>query len=416
MTAANDPRAAVAAAYHPFDLVADPQPFYAIAHGTPVFPCGEIDHWVVTGHANVKAILLDPETFSAANSITPVSPLCDEAQRVLRDGDWRLTPALGNNDPPDHARFRRNVHRAFTPRRIALLEPFVREVMERAVDRWPCSGRADLVADVLAALPARVILRMVGGADDLMPLIQEASRLRITFVWGRPAEAEQVALAEGMVQFWGRLRALVDERLADPRDDLTSDLLTVRNGDDTVLALDEIASVLFAFFTAGHETTSSLLGNAVRLLLREGEAWSRLHAEPALIPGAVEEVLRFDSPVVSWRRRTRRATTVAGVAIPAAAQVLLLLGAANHDPRVFPDPDVFALDRADANRHLSFGHGIHHCLGASLARMEARVALEVLTGRLPDLRLAEGQLEVLPNISFRGPRALDVEWGAAAPT
>jgi cytochrome P450 len=171
--------------------------------------------------------------------------------------------------------------------------------------------------------------------------------------------------------------------------------------------------VLFAFFTAGHETTASLIGNAVHQLLRHRASWEELCRVPELVPQAVEEILRYDTSVISWRRRATRATEIGGVSIPAGAQLLLLLGSANHDERVFDDPETLDLHRAGATRHLSFGHGIHHCLGAALARLEARIALEVLAERLAGLRLVEDQeIEVLPNTTFRGPRALHVEWDA----
>jgi cytochrome P450 len=216
-----------------------------------------------------------------------------------------------------------------------------------------------------------------------------------------------------MVRFWQYLRRLIDERIAEPREDLTSALLAVRGGDDEVFTLDEIASVLFAFLTAGHETTSSLIGNVARRLLERPDVWAALRADPAGVPGAVEEVLRFDGPVVAWRRRARRAVDVAGTTIPEGAQVLLLLGSANRDPAVFEDPDVLAIDRPNASAHLSFGHGIHFCLGAALARLEARVAIETFAARLPGLRIAAGQeIRFVPNVAFRGPVALEVEWDA----
>jgi cytochrome P450 len=399
-------------AYPAFAAVADPYPLFArLRAATPAFHAPEIDHWVVTRHVDVKRVLLDPETFSAANTIAPIHPLGPEAQRILREGGWRLTPALGNNDPPDHARFRRHVHRAFTPRRVAALEPFVRATVAAGLDRLAPAGRAELMGELLTDLPATVILRLVGAPEGLMEAIEEGSRNRILFVWGRPTPEEQARLAAGMVRFWHELRALVDQRLARPGDDLTSALLAVRDGDDRVLSLDEVASVLFAFFTAGHETTSSLLGNGVNQLLRHRASWEALVAEPARIPHAVEEVLRCDTSVISWRRRARRATEIGGVAIPAGAQLLLLLGSANHDEAVFDDPERFDIARENAGQHLAFGHGIHHCLGAALARLEARVVLEELTARLPRLRLADDRpIEVLPNTTFRGPRELRVRW------
>lgn len=405
---------AIAAAYNPFDepLLGDPYVFFARARAdAPVFHAGNIDHWIVARYEDVKAVLLDPASYSASNTISPIVPLSERAQNILRDGGWGLRSALGNNDPPDHARFRRNVQRAFTSRRVNELEPFIRATVSAAVERVAPSGRCDLMAELLYDLPALVILRLLGIPDDGVPIVREAGDNRIAFVWGRPTPEEQERLAAGMVRFWRYLRSIVDERVGEPRDDLTSELLRVRDGDDTVLELDEIASVLFAFLTAGHETTSSLLGNALRQLLDRREVWDSLRGEPDLIPGAVEEVLRYDSPVVAWRRRTRRPVEIAGVSIPEGAQLLLLLGSANRDEAVFGDPDAFDTHRANATSHLSFGHGIHFCLGAALARLEAQVTLALLNARLPSLRLATGrQLHFVPNVAFRGPVELEVEW------
>lgn len=173
------------------------------------------------------------------------------------------------------------------------------------------------------------------------------------------------------------------------------------------------ASVLFAFLTAGHETTSSLIGNAARQLLARQDIWVEICVDPSLIAGAVEEVLRFDSPVVAWRRRARRDVDVAGAIVPEGAQVLLLLGSANRDLAAFDEAEWFDIRRGGASAHLSFGHGIHFCLGAALARLEARVTLEVLTARLPSLRLAPAyEPRFVPNVSFRGPVGLEVEWDA----
>jgi hypothetical protein len=405
---------AVGAAYDPFHdpLLSDPYPFFARSREiAPVFYAPVIDHWVISRYEDVKAVLLDPGSFSAANTIAPITPLSEEAATILRDGGWGQRPALGNNDPPDHARFRSNVQRAFTPRRVAELEPFIRATVEAGVARIAPQGRADLMRELIYDLPALVILELLGIPDDGVPIVREAGDNRIAFVWGRPTPEEQARLAAAMVRFWHYLRGLVEERLAEPRNDLTSALIEVRGGDDAVFTTDEIASVLFAFLTAGHETTSSLIGNAARRLLEQHAIWEQLCADPSLLPGAVEEVLRFDGPVVSWRRRATRDVRVAGATIPEGAQILLLLGSANRDGAVFDDPDRLDIHRARASAHLSFGHGIHFCLGAALARLEARVALEVLTSRLPSLRLVDDQtIRFVPNTSFRGPVALEVAW------
>ncbi len=392
--------------------LSDPYPWFKLVRQqAPVFYAEDIDHWVVSRYADVKQVLRDYENYSAQNTIMPIQPLCAAARQALTDGGWNMVPALGNADRPAHTRTRMNVVKAFTPRRIAALEPFVGAVVNRAVDGFRQNGKAELMADLLFDLPALVILKMLGFPDEQAPAIKEGAKNRILFVWGRPTEAEQTRLAAGLAGFFRLCRALVDARLARPADDLTSELLRVRAGNDDILSLDVIASILFAFFTAGHETTSSLLGNSIVQLLRHREAWDRIVAQPALIPAAVEEILRYDSSVISWRRKTRRALEIAGVRIPQDAQLLLLLGAANRDEEVFENPDQLDLERHNAAEHLSFGSGIHRCLGAALAQMEARVTLELLSRRLPGMELAaEQHFDYLPNICFHGPRTVHVEW------
>ncbi|WP_395969689.1 cytochrome P450 [Actinomadura sp. 1N219] len=398
--------------YDPFSdaQLDDPYGFFALARETaPVFYSGLIDHWVVTGRDDILSIFMAPDSYSAGNTIQPITELSEGARRVLDEGGWGLVPALGNNDRPDHTRFRRNVGKAFTPRRVARLEPFITASAHAALDGLRPGD--DLVGAFLEDLPARVILHLLGIPEDGVATVREGARNRVRFIWGRLTPAEQEELAAAMVRFWDYLRAFVDDRLAAPRDDLTSALLAVRDGDDGVFTLDEICSVLFAFLTAGHETTSSLLTNGVRRLLEQPGTWRALHADPDLVDGAVEEVLRFDSSVVAWRRRALRDVTVGGVEIPSGAQVLLLLGAANHDPGTFEAPESFDIRRENASDHLSFGRGIHFCLGAPLARLEARTVLKVLTERLPDARLVDPQrFDFVPNIAFRAPRRLLVEW------
>lgn len=400
-----------------FDLfhepqLSDPYPFFKlIRQHTPVFYAEDIDHWVISRYEDVKQVLRDYENYSAQNTIAPIHPLCEAARRALHDGGWNMVPALGNADRPGHTRTRMNVVKAFTPRRIAELEPYVSAVANGAVDGFRQNGRAEIMADLLFDLPALVILKMLGFPDEQVPAIKEGAKNRILFVWGRPTDEEQTRLAGGLAGFFRLCRQLVDERLARPTDDLTSELLRVRAGKDDILSLDVIASILFAFFTAGHETTSSLLGNGILQLLRHRDAWDKIVADPALIPGAVEEILRYDSSVISWRRKAKRELEIAGVRIPEGAQLLLLLGAANRDEAVFENAERLDIARHNADQHLSFGSGIHRCLGAALAQLEARVTLEILSRRLPGMRLAAGQrLDYLPNICFHGPRAVHVEW------
>jgi cytochrome P450 len=230
-------------------------------------------------------------------------------------------------------------------------------------------------------------------------------------MWGRPSEDEQVRLAQGMAAFWRYAEALVASRAERPRDDFTSDLLRARDGDLPALSHQEVTTIVYGLLTAGHETTTGLIGNAMRRLLTERHAWEEICGDPSLIPNAVEEVLRFDSSVIAWRRQTTQAVEIGGVPVPAGANLLLLLGSANRDPAVFEGPEQFDIHRQNAKEHLSLGQGAHYCLGAPLARLEARVVLEELSARLPSLRLVPGQTpQFRPNTTFRGPLSLLVEW------
>jgi cytochrome P450 len=220
-----------------------------------------------------------------------------------------------------------------------------------------------------------------------------------------------VEIATSIAAYRGYLRGLVDSKAAAPGDDLTSDLLAIHAEDPERLTRDEIASILFSLSFAGHETTTGLIGNTVRRLLENPDRWAAVAARPELIPAAVEETLRFDPSVPVWRRVTTRPVTLGGVSLPAGARLFLWLAAAGHDPAVFPEPGRFDPGRAGADRHLAFGQGLHYCLGASLGRLETRLAIEELARRYPRLALAGQQLTFHPNISFRGPQRLLVRPG-----
>jgi cytochrome P450 len=300
---------------------------------------------------------------------------------------------------------------AFTPRRVAAMEPFVREFTGRFLKERLSSGRADLIPDLAWDLPALVIFRVLGIPDEDVPRVKAGAESRLLLMWGRPTEDEQVRLAQGMAAFWRYAEALVASRAEHPRDDFTSDLLLARDSDLRALNHHEVTQIVYELLTAGHETTTGLISNAMRQLLTHRPAWQEICGDLPLIPNAVEEVLRFDSSVIAWRRKTTQTVEIGGVPVPADANLLLLFGSANRDPAVFEDPQQFDIRRQNAKEHLSLGQGAHLCLGAPLARLEARVVLEELSARFPSLRLVPGQTpRFRPNTTFRGPLALLVEW------
>ena len=402
----------IAGRFDPFgpQYLADPYPHLAQARdATPAFYSPALDHWVVTGYDDIRSILLTPGVFSAANALAPLTPPCPEAARTL--SGFGALPTLADADPPAHTRVRRMVNGAFTPRRVSAMEPVVRAVVARFCDERLRLGHADIIRDFAWDLPVIVLFSILGAPAEDVAQVKEASENRVLFTYGKPSAEEQVRAAEGLSALWGYAHALVKDRITDPRDDFTTDLVQARDARGEGLTVAEASTITLSLLVAGHETTTSLLGNAFRRLLADGAAWEQLCADPSLIPGAVEEVLRLDSPVVAWRRRTTQPVDIGGVAVPEGANLLLMLGSANRDPAKFPDPDAFDIRRPNAHQHLSFGFGAHFCLGAPLARVEARIVLEEVSARLPSLRLVAGQrLEFLPNISFRGPLSLSVEW------
>jgi cytochrome P450 len=406
----------LAGCFDPFQdpYLADPYPFFAQARAaTPVFYSPDLDYWVVTRYHDIRRIFQTPQLFSATNALAPLQPLCPAAGRVLAEGGFRPVPTLTNSDPPGHGRVRRLSNVAFTPRRVAAMEPLVRDLTGRFLTERLSSGRADFIRDLAWDLPALVIFRVLGIPDEDVPRVKAGAESRLLLMWGRPSAGEQVRLARGMAAFWRYAERLVASRAERPLDDFTSDLLLARAGDLAALSRQEVTQIVYELLFAGHETTTGLIGNALRQLLTQRPAWEEVCRDASLIPNAVEEVLRFDSSVIAWRRRTTQAVEIGGVPVPADANLLLLLGSANRDPAVFEDPEHFDIHRPNAREHLSLGQGAHYCLGAPLARLEARVVLEELSARLPSLRLAPGQtLRFQPNTTFRGPLSLLVEWDA----
>ena len=411
VSASQCPHAALGREFKPFDL-ADPFPFYARARAqAPIFHSPEIDYWVVTRYEDIREIFRDPETFSSENTQSPFRRRPAEVQRILDEGGFSVVSGLSGRQPPDHTRLRGFIKKAFTPRRIASLEPEIRAIATRMIDRFAGRGHADLVSELAHELPALVIFRMLGIPDGDVPQVKEWAQSRVYMNFGDATVAEQVHHAENLVRYWSYCRELVEARLHRPQDDLPGDLARIYLQGDQTLTPDEIAGLVYGQLTAGHETTTALLANGLKELLAQRPAWEAVRADPEKIPAAVEEMLRISAPVFTWKRLTKRPVTVGGVDLPAGTSLLLLLGSANHDEHVFPEPDRIDLERENASRHLAFGLGIHFCVGAPLARLEARIVLEELTRRLPGLTLTEDQpFDYSANSTFRGPAHLQVQW------
>ena len=392
-------------------FLADPYPFFAEYRAqTPVFYSPLLDYWVITRYAHVRAAFRDTTVYSAANALSPIQSRSPEAAAIMANG-FGSVPTLTNTDPPIHTRARRIANLAFTPRMVASMEPFIRDLAVRLIEERVQTGKeGDIVRALTWELPALVIFHILGVPDEDVPRVKAWGGNRLMFMFGQTDESTQARVAQGMVDFWRYTADLVADRTANPREDFTTELVQAVDAGGERLTPAEVGTVLFGLLLAGHETTTNLLSNGLRRFLEHRHAaWEVLCAEPSAIPNAVEEVLRFDPSVVMWRRKTKLAVRIGDVDVPPNANLLLLIGSANRDEAVFANGESFDITRANAREHLAFGLGNHLCLGAPLARLEARVVFEELVRRRPGLELSAPQsLMFHPNISFRGPSALQV--------
>jgi cytochrome P450 len=351
----------------------DPYPAYAWLrreHPAYRFEAGDERWWAISRHADVTAALRDHATFSSAQGIGSE-----------RDSSCMMI----TTDPPDHTVLRSLVNKAFTPRRIAGLEPRIRQISEGLIDTAIARGDFDLVRDFAVPLPVTVIAELLGVEPERR---EDFKRWSDAFVGtgydGMDREAAQVHYDRLMAEFSAYFGAMVEARRGERRDDLISALVAAQE-DRSVLSTEDILMCCLLLLVAGNETTTNLIANATLALTRHPEQLVPIERDPTLIPAMIEEALRYDSPVQGLFRTTTRVVTVAGTTIPADEKVLVLYASANRDETVYADADRFDIARPPVN-HIAFGYGIHFCLGAPLARLEGRVAFETLLGRMRDLR------------------------------
>lgn len=408
---------AIGAGYNPLDpqFRKDPYPFYARAQReAPVCQSPLFGFWIVTRHEDVVAVLKNPELFSSLPTMDPPVPYPPEVEAVLKEG-YPLVPGMFNNDPPAHTRVRNLFTQAFTPRRVAQLEPRIRSIAHQLVDDFVKEGQADLIKRFAYKLPLQVICELLGipQQDGEQCKAWHDDWIKLAITLGLSLE-EKVACARSIVEYQRYYAALLAKRKADPRDDLTTAMVQARLDGEQPFTTAEMVWQMMVLLSGGHETTTYLISSMLYLLLQHPEQWKALDSDPSLIEAAVEETLRFEPPFPAMARITTAPTELGGVPIPKGARVHVFNAAANRDQEVWKHPDRYDICRDDPQRHLAFGFGVHYCIGAPLARMEGRIALEVLRQRLPGLRLCEGYVpEYAPSFFFRGLRDLPLQWNIA---
>ena len=394
------------------EYYADPYRFFAWARAeAPVLHIPETDWWTIARYHDIRAVFRDQETFSSANVRKSPAPLCPRAEEVYRSGGVRLEPTLADEEPATHRHNRRIFASGLSGRSVERYERRIRAIVSSQVDSFIRDGRVDLITRFLQPAAARMTFHLLGGDDDEFDLANWPGGMRRVETWGAVTEAAQVSLMEVVVRLWSFSGGLARAAIENPGDNYIGDIVRKRRANPSLFTDSYLHNIVFLLQTAGADNQSHSLAHGIRAMLADGNVWARLCADPDLIPNAVEEILRLGTPLLAFPRLAARAAEVGGRQIPEGATILLLLASGNRDETVFPDGETMDIDRRNAREHLSFGYGAHFCLGAQLARLEMKIALEELTRRLPGMRLADrGSPDIFRTITFRGLKNLTVEW------
>lgn len=375
------------------------------------------DAYVVLRHEDALAVLRDPATFSSqlgSNREPPPDEVAEEVAAIAAQGLPRPRTLL-DNDPPDHSRYRRLVSRAFTPRKMAELRPFVEELADHLIDAWADPSSVELVDEFSVPLPVQVIAHALNIPTDRKADFRRWSDAATSTIGASISGAQHIENAKITLELQEFFVEQFEARRTAPTDDLLTTLVTSHIGanddgtDAEPLDMAELVRIVQQLLVAGNETTAKLITEMMRLLAETDGEWERLKADPSRIPAVVEESLRLSSPNQGMSRVATRDTTLAGVDIPKGARLVVMFASANRDEEVFSCPHEMQSDRDNLRDQIAFGHGTHFCVGANLARLEAVVALERLVARIDTFTLHDDNtFEYLPSFVLRGLKRLHI--------
>ncbi|BCA59402.1 cytochrome P450 [Sphingomonas sp. HMP6] len=402
----------------PFDpslpaLITNPYPIFADLRENDPFHWSKLGYWVVSRYDHVREVLMNRKDFGTGDFAENLKLFYGPDFDVLDNSGYRwLSEVFIAQDPPQHTRIRGLVTGSLTAKRVRALEPRIREICQELTDAFIADKQAELMTQFAYQLPVMVICELMGidyQTPKMAGLIAAIPEAFVVFEARKLTEQELATANRRIDELEAFFLAEFEDRLANPRDDLLTALAQTGEAPDG-LSVHEATTVAIALFGAGFETTANIIGNGLYLLRRHSDQWDRLVADPTgLAASTNEEVLRYESSLVATYRTALNDTTIAGHPVTAGQRVLALVGAANRDGRQFAEPERFDIARGAAD-HMSFGGGIHFCVGAELARIEGRIAFEHLASVLPGLEVDLDTATWRENFLFRGLTRLEAHW------
>lgn len=408
------------ATYNPMarEIQQNPFPYYAaMRERSPVHRLGKSRVYCISRMSTLRDVLGNTAVFSSEASNAPTrardQDLVTKMLEIMSTG-YPVKDTMLTCDPPAQSRYRKTVGKAFSTRRVLELEPRVRAAVDAMIDAWPAKGRVDFMNQFAIGFPVRVISELLSMGLDREADIKRWSDDSVAAIGVELEPERRLSAARGIVELQHYWAGRFKDARENPTDDLVSDLAqaTFQEEDGTKRTLDvpEMLSIVQQFMVAGNETTTKLLNETMKLLLSNEGEWEAIRSEPSRIEAVVEEALRLSTPNQGMFRQVREDVVLEGLEVPAGSTLWLIFGSANRDESVFPDPDTFDPTRTNLKEHVAFGRGAHFCPGAPLARLEVRVALEQLTKRISEVRLADGNsFEYEPSYILRGLSALELE-------
>lgn len=411
------PPADLTLAFNPLapDQIENPYPLYArLRRERPVFHSPIFDLWVVTRYADISEVERDTARYSSVGALEARAEPHPKVRNILKQGYERFT-SLVQSDPPDHTRVRAVFGKALSAPRVAAMEASIRATADALIDAFVRDGKADLIQQFSFALPGSIICDLLGVPRSDLAQLKRWSDDKTTLMSGTAPIERQIEGAHGFIALQRYFTEQLHERRQKPREDLLTLLVPQSLGGTAPLSEQEAVCNAMDLLAAGHETTTDLIGNGTWLLLNSPGQLQALRDDPALIPNAIEEMLRMEAPIRGFFRNVMEDSRLSGVNIPKGSRVFIVYASGNHDEAAFDSPDRFDIHRADAKKHLAFGKGIHFCVGSLLAKMEGKVAFEQLLKRLPNLRLRTDAPTVRrPYLMLRGFEHLPIAWDVPA--